>query len=297
MAVIDDSASRTNPSAARNSRLREPLVVQRNRQRRPRDRRHRIQHADAGAEDQRRRSLRLNRPPEAGRLQQDQRQQHDERVELQPVRADAATRSACPTMTPGTRPMIIGSTRRQTAGSAVAIHPQHVGVERHLDEDQRRVEHAVRQEQQRQRHGDRREPVPERAVDDGGEERDQAKRDRVWAASAADDPDSVAGGPAEAGHVHPQNPSCVRNRMTFSVGRVGVAPVERRPLERRVDLDGLIGYQLAPTVNDRRFATGRRRGEARIERGLIHREHRVAADELQRSPVSRGRIERDLEAG
>ena len=33
----------------------------------------------------------------------------------------------------GRRPMTIGSTRRQTRRQRVAIHPEHVGVERDLD--------------------------------------------------------------------------------------------------------------------------------------------------------------------
>ena len=63
-------------------------------------------------------------------------------------------------------------------GAWVAIR-EHVRVERHLDQHQRRIQHAVGQEEQCQRHGDRGEPVPERAVDDRGAEGDDDEREHV----------------------------------------------------------------------------------------------------------------------
>ena len=85
--------------------------------------------------------------------------------------------SAVPRMTPGSRPMTIGSTRRQTRGSDVTIHPEHVSVERDFDRDERRVEDAVGEKQQRDRDGNGREPVPERTVDYGRAERDDRERE------------------------------------------------------------------------------------------------------------------------
>jgi hypothetical protein len=59
----------------------------------------------------------------------------------------------------------------------LAVDPQHIRVQHHLDGHQGRVEHPVGHEQERQRHGDRREPVAERAIHDGGPEGDDDERD------------------------------------------------------------------------------------------------------------------------
>ena len=83
--------------------------------------------------------------------------------------------SIVPTMTPGARPMTIGSTRRHTTRQRVAVHPQHVRVQHDFDRDQRRVQDAVGQEEQRQRNRQRRKAIPQRAVDDGGAEGDARK--------------------------------------------------------------------------------------------------------------------------
>ena len=59
----------------------------------------------------------------------------------------------------------------------LAIDPEHVGIQRDLDQHERGIQHPVRQEQQRERHRDRREAVPQRAVDRGGAEGDECERE------------------------------------------------------------------------------------------------------------------------
>ena len=66
--------------------LGEALVAQHESQRRTRDGRDRVEHAEPPAEGQADGALRFDGPAHPGRLQQNQRQQHDERGELEPAR-------------------------------------------------------------------------------------------------------------------------------------------------------------------------------------------------------------------
>ena len=147
--------------------LGEPLVAERDRERRTRDGRHRIEHAEPPAEREAGRTFGLDRPPEAGRLQEDQRQQRHVRDQLQPVGVDHRHQH---------RPDDDAGRKRDDDR---AVDPQHVGIQHDLDRHERRVQHAVGEEEQRNRHGERGEPVPQRAVDGGGEERDADESNRV----------------------------------------------------------------------------------------------------------------------
>ena len=82
-------------------------------------------------------------------------------------------------MTPGARPMTIGRTRRHTRPSAARLTHSTQAFSTTSIRHERRVQNPVGQEQQRERDGDRREPVPERAVDDGGDEGDENELGRV----------------------------------------------------------------------------------------------------------------------
>ena len=111
--------------------LRQPLVAQHHRQRRSRNRRHRVEHADAAAEHEPDRPLGLDRPSISCGLKQDQRQQHDERAEPQPARVDHRHDRGAED-----HAWQQADHDRQHAPpharQCVAIHPQHVGVERQL---------------------------------------------------------------------------------------------------------------------------------------------------------------------
>jgi len=107
----------------------------------------------------------------SGGPREDQRKQHDERPQPQPPRVHARDdERAC------------DDSRRQTDddrqhatpddAECRSVHPHDVGVERHFYEDERRIEDAIGEEEQGKRDRDRRETVPERAVDDGGDESD-----------------------------------------------------------------------------------------------------------------------------
>ena len=68
--------------------LGQALVAQHHRERRTGDRRHRVEQADAAAEHEPDRLLRSDRSSIAGGLKQDEREQRDERPELQPAGID-----------------------------------------------------------------------------------------------------------------------------------------------------------------------------------------------------------------
>ena len=164
------------PSAARNSCFATPWLFSRIASGGPGDRGHGVQHAKARAEHEPRRPLRSNGTSPTGCLHENQRKQDGERPELEPLRADRrhdesphdhAWREA-------------DHNRKDTSPDrrdGTPVHPQHVRVQDHLDQYQRRVEHAVGHEEERDRNGDRGEAVPQRAVDDGGAERQRDERD------------------------------------------------------------------------------------------------------------------------
>ena len=54
--------------------------------------------------------------------------------------------SAVPATMPGARPITIGSTRRHTLLKGGTVDPQHVSVQRDLDENEGRIEDAIGQE-------------------------------------------------------------------------------------------------------------------------------------------------------
>ena len=85
--------------------------------------------------------------------------------------------SIVPTITPGARPITIGSTRRHTIDSASRFTHSTYALSDDFDRHQRGVQDAVGQEEQRQRNRQRRKAIPQRAVDDGGAEGDGHERD------------------------------------------------------------------------------------------------------------------------
>ena len=158
--------------------FRQSLVVQHHRERGTGNRRHCIEHAQPASEAEPHRPLSADRPPIPSGLKQDQRQQDDERVEAQARRADTRHDERS-NHDAGDEAEHDRQHASPHAGQGTTIDPEYVGVERDLDQHHRRVENAVGQEQERERDRDRREPVPECAVDDRGEQRDGGKRDRV----------------------------------------------------------------------------------------------------------------------
>src|SRR5260221_1068157 len=131
----------------------------------------RVGEAEAGRDGQADQPLRLDRPADTRRLEQEQRQQQRVGGEFKPAGMDRGQQPAA------------GRDARQQAGEdrrdafpharhGGPIDDQHVDVDEYLDQHQRRIEHSIREEQQPHRHGERREAVAQRAVDEGGEERD-----------------------------------------------------------------------------------------------------------------------------
>ena len=48
-----------------------------------------------------------------------------------------------PAMTPGMSLMMTGIISVATRSERRPVHPQHIGVERHLDDDERRIQEAI----------------------------------------------------------------------------------------------------------------------------------------------------------
>ena len=107
-----------------------------------------------------------------GGLEQDQRQQHDERAEPEPARVHLR-HDRRPEDHARQQPDDDRQHASPDSRQCIAIDPQDVGVEDDLDRDECRIEDAIGEEQQRDRNGDRREAVSERTVDDRGAERDE----------------------------------------------------------------------------------------------------------------------------
>ncbi len=158
--------------------LGQALIAQHHRERRTRDRCHRVQQTDTAAEDESDRSLGPDGPPVARGLNEDQRQKNDESAELQPTGIDPRHERGAEQHT-GREADDDGEDAAPDAGERGPVDPEDVGVQHDLDGHQRRVQHPVGQEQERQRNGDRRKPVPQRAVDDSGTEGDGDEGDLV----------------------------------------------------------------------------------------------------------------------
>jgi len=140
MAVTLDSTTRTRASPARN-RFDQALIVEQDRQGRPRNRRHRIKHAQRRAKREADQPCRANGPPLARRLKQDQRQDDDVGDELDPAGLNAARQRRDGDA--GQQADDNGNTFLHIAGTPFRLMIRDVEVDEHFDQNDGGIEDSI----------------------------------------------------------------------------------------------------------------------------------------------------------